>query len=268
MVTSEQLRNIKNTVPTYLKDIHILRETMNGVVVASDGSVYEIERDEIGIWDNVSDHCAIGMMITDVLAEAMNAPDTVRREINAAFWLHDSGKKTERMWQIAIEGHIRDDKGRFMRRADKSEAKKRALAQVGSMEEWENAEAGIPPSVSQLMKANIPPSISGNKTLAEKIVWFADACLTGTEIKPVRQRFDDLENDSKNGVRNRAFSTSFIPQYGISLYDLQRQLGDRYSYEFAAQIGITPEKLYAWLEQRIEERVNLQQMPILSAVRK
>ena len=263
MLTPEQLRQVKVSVPPFVKDVHILRGTMEGTVSARDATPYDSGQDEGGIWENVSDHCATGTLITDILSEALGLSQDDRTATNLAFWLHDSGKKTERMWQIAIEeGLPMDEDGtERMDSRDKSEAKKQALDVVERMEEWENAEAGVSPHISRLMKANIPSS-HRNATIAEKIMWFADACLTGTIIKPIRQRFDDLESDSRNGERNRAFSEGFRQQYnGKTLYEVQRDLGDKYAQEFAQQLGISPSEIFSWLEQRIQERMADQQLP-------
>ena len=100
-------------------------------------------------------------------------------------------------------------------------------------------------------------------TTFEKIMWFADACLTGTTIRSIHQRFDDLETDPKNGRRNIEFSESYASQFdGVSLYDIQRKLGDRYSEEFATQIGIKPEEIFSWLEEQVQKRINHQQLPM------
>lgn len=216
------------------------------------------------IWENVSDHCAAGTLITDILSEALGLSQDDRIAINLAFWLHDSGKKTERMWQIAIEeGLLVDEDGtEQMDSRDKSEAKKQALDAVERMEEWENAEAGVSPHISRLMKANIPSSSLGHVTVSEKIIWFADACLTGMVIKPIRQRFDDLESDPRNRVRNTEFSESFREKYsGKALYEVQRELGDQYAQEFAKQIGMDPLEIFSWLEQKVGERIATHQLP-------
>ena len=113
------------------------------------------------------------------------------------------------------------------------------------------------------MKANIPPRSLHHETLVEKIIWFTDACLTGTEITPIDQRFDNLESDPKNGVWNIEFSNSFSPLYdGRSLYDVQRGLGLNYAQEFADILQIKPDEIYEWLKNTIATRLQTNDLPI------
>lgn len=283
-----------------ITDLHALRGTHQGPVFDKHGKEYQLGQDERGVWENVVEHTGEATFITDVLAEAMGLKRRERVALNMAAWLHDSGKKTERMWQLAIEGAnlegdeglLADDtatifdaaynarltgvrKGQVVpfdaavessTQAFKADAKVKALDDVTAMEEEENALAGIPPAVSKLMKANIPESENGHDSLAAKIMWFADACLTGTDIKPIGQRFDDLETDERNGARNKEFSDGFRPKYnGLSLYEVQRQLGERYAAEFAERIGIQPDQIYDWIRTKVQERIDTGTMPLMKA---
>ncbi len=277
-------------------DLHALRGTMDVPVYDQTAQAFDPGQTEGGVWENVAEHSATATLVTDVLAEALHLKPNERRELNLAAWLHDSNKKTERRWHVEInaadiddaEGMFADDgetifshavqlreqqlrageittNTQLFEAADKktkAEARIAALDSVAEMEEWENAEAGIPPRVSKLMKANIPPSENGHATLTEKIMWFADACLTGTDIKPINQRFNDLEQDQRNGPLNIEFSDSYRPKYnGRSLYDVQRQLGTEYAAEFAQSIGIQPEEIYSWLSEQVANRITAGQMP-------
>lgn len=248
--------------------IHILRGTVSGEINDETGDTYDNPQalDETGkpdIWDNVSRHCLMGTHITDILAEAMGVSVEDRMMINQAFWLHDSGKKTERNWQRILAATLTD-------LTPEIDAQQIMLHDLSLMEEWENAEAGFPIQVSKLMKANIPPSIEGHDNLLEKIVWFADACLTETVIQEINQRFDNLEQDPKRGQLNREFSQSFTPKYGMPLYDVQRSLGLRYEQEFCellssgdVEVINSHTTIYDWLKEKTQERLNLNQLPLL-----
>lgn len=76
---------------------------MSGDVLRRKGSTYNVGQEEGGIFENVAERTAMTMLITDVLGEALGLPDEERRNLNLAAWGHDSGKKTERMWQKSIE---------------------------------------------------------------------------------------------------------------------------------------------------------------------
>lgn len=249
-----------------LSELHTLRGTFSGEITDSNGELYELGQEEGGTFDNVAEHTAMALLITDVLGEAVGVPDTERGNINLAAWEHDSGKKTERMWQTSIENPT----GALLQGEDTNldkdgVRKKVALANTAIMEEWENAMAGIPQRANVLMKANVPTTATGHgDDIGAKIMWFADACLSGTRIVPISERFDALESDPKNGKRNTEFSDSYRDKYeGESLYAVQRRLGSRYEEEFAQKLQIEPIVLYKWLQGKVQERIQTQTMPLL-----
>lgn len=133
------------------------------------------------------------------------------------------------------------------------------------MEEWENAQAGISPRANHLMKAPVPPTEEGHENdLAARIMWFADACLSGIKIVPINDRFDALENDPTNGERNKVFSDGFKDKYkGKSLYSVQRSLGEKYEREFAEKLRLQPSEIYSWLTNKTNERIQQQKPPVL-----
>ncbi len=249
-----------------LTELHTLRGTLSGEITDSDGELYELGQEEGGTFDNVADHTAMALVITDVLGEAFRLPDTERGNLNLAAWEHDSGKKTERMWQTSIENHTDTLLQGEDTNLDKDGVRKRvALANTAAMEEWENALAGIPQRANELMKVNVPPIATGHgDDIAAKIMWFADACLSGTRIVPISERFDALESDPKNGKRNTEFSDSYQDKYeGESLYAVQRRLGSRYEEEFAQRLQIQTTDIYKWLQAKVQERIQTQTMPLL-----
>lgn len=244
-----------------------LRGVAEGDVFDDSDIKYVIGQEERGIWDNVLEHSFAALLVTDILGSKLLL-DTDRIATNKAASAHDLSKKTERMWQISLSPSVgeftQDEPDMEIELFNDDRRKLIALENVAVMEEWENADAGLDPRVCKLMKANIPESREGHVTLPEKIMWFADACLTGTAIVPIAERFDNLENDSRNGALNLEFSRSFIPQYGISLYDVQRELGQRYVTEFSAQIGIEESHFYGWLREKFDERLDRGIMPVLA----
>jgi hypothetical protein len=142
----EAIGSVKNIIPEYAKALHILRGTMHGIVCDYNGDEYN-NSEEYDIWDNVSNHCAMAVWLTDTLARSLGISDSQRSSVNMAIWLHDSGKKTERMWQRDIDEGlpISEDHTYLMDTKDKPDAIRQALRDVSLMEEWENTEAGIPP---------------------------------------------------------------------------------------------------------------------------
>jgi hypothetical protein len=254
-----------------LHDLHNLRGTFSGEVLSSKGESYDLGQKEAGTFDNVAEHTAMSMLITDVLGEALKLDMTERGNLNLAAWEHDSGKKTERMWQRAIENAEEGGENSALLGDEASklhklgERKRMALSNVAAMEEWENTQAGIPQRANELMKSNIPATSEGpGKNVASQIMWFVDATLSGSTIVPISQRFDDLESDPRNGKRNIEFSDSYKGQYGgKSLYEVQRALGVKYEQEFAQKLGIEPTNLYTWLNNKVQERIQTQTMPIL-----
>ncbi len=249
-----------------LTDLHKLRGTMTGNVAGiRKNSYYELGQ-EGDVFENVAEHTAMALLITDVLGEALGLDMRQRGNLNLAAWEHDSGKKTERMWQRAIEtadSELISDEAHTLQVV--GERKKMALNNVALMEEWENAEAGIPPAANKLMKSIIPATKEGpGENLAGQIMWFTDAILSGSTIVPIGKRFDDLESDPRNGQRNIEFSDSFKDQYnGESLYAVQRRLGTKYEQEFASKLNVEPKELYAWLSNKVQERISTQNMPVL-----
>lgn len=252
-----------------IASLHKMRGTMEGEVVDDLGQVIPVGQEERGVFGNVAEHMAMATLITDILGEKLGLGARQRADVNTAAWIHDSGKKTERMWQVAIEEAESDPTSEFLTEESDEMSlvgarKKEALEQVSMMEEWENAEFGISPRVSRLIKENIPSTAEGHgEDLAAKIMWFADACLTGIKIQPIEQRFNDLESDAKNGERNIAFSNSFKERYhGKSLYEVQRDLGKKYIKEFSDQMGISSEDFYSWLNAQVNSRIQSQRMPL------
>lgn len=254
-----------------LHDLHNLRGTLSGEVISENAESYTLGQEEGGTFDNVAEHTGMSMLITDVLGEALKLDPTERGNLNLAAWEHDSGKKTERMWQRAIENAeeggensalLGDETSKLHRLGER---KRMALDNVGKMEEWENTQAGIPQRANELMKSNIPATAEGpGDNVAAQIMWFTDATLSGSTIVPINKRFDDLESDPRNGKRNVEFSDSFKDQYeGKSLFEVQRTLGVKYEQEFANKLGVEPAQLYTWLNNKVQERIQTQTMPVL-----
>lgn len=254
------------TCGIFLTDLHKLRGTTKGAVVDIHGEPYDLGQEEGGCFENVAEHTATAMIITDILGQKLGLERDERANLNLAAWLHDSGKKTERMRQRAIESGegdlILDENDNL---GKPGQRKTQAIMEVAEMESWENLEAGIPNEVNRLMKANIPKSASGFVgNTAEMIMWFADACLSGAEIVPINERFDRLENDPENGPRNIEFSDSYKDRFdGLSLFQVARKLAKKYEPVIAQRIGVSADGLYVWLQREVDKRIATLEIPIL-----
>ena len=199
-----------------------------------------------GVWRNVSEHCLAAGVLADILAEELRVPAEERKKVVTAMILHDWYKKHEVQMQnksMSVE----------------------TMNEVGEKEEAELLRLGIPDEIMRLMHANMPISADGPQTTAEKIIWYVDAMLSNTEPVPIRERFDNLERgwdgskeDPGRAWRNRAFSDMFKSRYGgQSLYDVQRQLGDRIGAEFSEAISYTgnPSELPVLLREKFVKKV-------------
>lgn len=119
-----------------------LRGIMRGDVFDNEGQLYKPALEGRDIWENVSEHTGTAFLVTDVLGEALGLSTVERAKTNLAAWLHDSGKPTEIIWDRTI----REQHGR--RNGVPRKRLLQSLEAISAMEEWENAEAGIPPEVS------------------------------------------------------------------------------------------------------------------------
>jgi len=266
--------------PFSLVDLHKLRGVYPGKVYDSHNSPYNTSQKYRGgghhewiTWGKVPHHSLAATLVTDVLGEALELDTEYRANVNLAAWLHDSNKKTERNLQRAIErgepvisGSLRERTVNLIFESRKKSLTVKALELASIQEEEENSEYGIPPFITDLMRQNNPPSANGHETIEGRIMWLADAVLTGTKIESVKARMDRSENHPIHQERNRAYSESFVPKYGRPLFDVQRDLGDRYVDQFSDLIGIKPEEFYDWLEQKVNERIKKGQLPIFPSV--
>lgn len=273
---------------TPLTDMHKLRGISYGQVLDINNQPYDDEpgrdlRDEddggLEEWvdkGRVLAHSLMTSIVTDVLGEALNLSPERRVILNISAFMHDSDKRRERIWQRSIERFSSDlnvnevfvgpdNKQIIFSSQDTliTAQKEKALQDAAANEEFENAQAGFPVEISRLMRANNPKSPDDHPTLEEKIMWFADACLTGTEIVPVDERMDRSAHHPKNGAKNIAISESYRPKFGgKSLFEVQKELGARYEKEFSNQIDLGGRNFYDWLREKVDRRVTDGQLPI------
>lgn len=259
-----------NGVPITM--MHSMRGILDIPVEDRNGEAYDLgqgKKEEVDLWKNVAEHGAVGIIIADVLGESFGLSSEERGRVNLAVWLQDSGKRTERMWQELLGGGS-DNFRSAIQDENENESwdsrQQRMLHDHAVMEEWENAEVGLSnPRIHELMRADIPRSDTGHgKDLAAKISWFTDAILTGPNIVGIKKRFDDLVLDPEKAELNTVFSASFKDRYnGQSLYTVQRKIGAQYETEFSQRLGIDREQLYPWLQNKVQDRIRTQRMPIM-----
>lgn len=215
------------------------------------------KRDEIlgkkpEIWRNVSEHCLVAGVFADILADELQLSTVQKDKVVKAMLMHDWFKEHESKTQqdASKQGMLSSLK----------------LAEIEAKERQILHEMGVPQDIIDLMEANIPKTIAGPQGLPEKIIWYVDAMLLGTEPVSIQQRFDDTERgwdgtkeDPNRAERNKAFSDLFKDQYGgKSLYDIQRQLGNKIGAEFAQIIKYQGEisQLPLFLKEKLVERIN------------
>lgn len=89
--------------------------------------------------------------------------------------------------------------------------------------------------------------------------------MTGTEVGPINIRFDDLERGwdgtheiQERAQRNNAFSDLYKERYnGKSLYDVQRELGQKIGTQFAEALGYKGDvyELPYFIRNNLEQRI-------------
>lgn len=174
------------------------------------------------IWRNVAQHCLVAGCFAELLAQEMRLASSQVRDVTEAAILHDWYKKHETL----------------ARRRASSPAELIELVRLSNDEDRAALRNyGVSEKVLDLCRANLPETVLGPQTDEEKIVWFVDAMLADTEPVSIEQRFADLEGHPSRGAANLAFSASYFPRYGKTLYELQRELGRSVGDYLARRIG-------------------------------
>lgn len=255
-----------------LTDLLKLRGVMDGAVFDINGEAYDLRQEDGGDldeWRNVARHGLKAALITDVLGEALGLSLEQRRITNLAAMLHDSGKKTERNWQRALESD--EDvaalaEGQREGLQSRESQRVRALHDVAAMEALENVDFGVPAEAAALMTVNTPKTVDGPQTDMEKIMWLADACLRMTTIMSAAERMESGRRDVYNGGKNAAYAESFRDQFGgRNLYEVQVEIAERLIPELSARIGIDPQEFYEWLNTKVEEKIVKVELPIFES---
>lgn len=204
------------------------------------------------VWRNVSEHCLVAGVFADILAEELSLPADQKSTVVKAAIMHDWFKKHESMAQ---------------RTASKEDTLSlQTLSEIKARDGQVLQKMGVSQDIIALTGVNVPETPEGPQGFPEKIIWYVDAMLSNTEPVPIRQRFDDLERgwdgakeDPARAERNNAFSNLYREQYGgKSLYDVQRELGDRIGTEFSQLMGYHGEvsQLPLFLKEKLAERIN------------
>lgn len=204
------------------------------------------------VWRNVSEHCLVAGVFADILADELHLATDQKSNVVKAALAHDWFKKHESMAQRAA--------------SENGTLSIQTLSEIKERDSQALQEMGVPRDIISLTGANVPETPEGPQELPGKIIWYVDAMLSNTEPVPIRQRFDDLERgwdgtkeDPVRAERNIAFSNLYEDQYGgKTLYDVQRELGDKISAEFAQIIGYQGEasQLPLFLKEKLTERIN------------
>jgi len=203
--------------------------------------------DAPGAWTNVGDHCLVVGIIADIIAEKAGFSASERTKLVEGGLLHDYNKPEEKA----------------MMKADPLSLE--LLDQISEHNLAKLRAFGVPEEVLVLTDSSVAPSLDGHADPLKRILYYADAIVTGTDIVPLQQRFDDLERgwtgsaiNVERAKENAAFSEAYRPKYGgKSLYDVQRELGARVEAEIAGLIGFDgdPVDLPDHLEALFQERV-------------
>lgn len=203
------------------------------------------------VWRNVSEHCLVAGVFADVLAEELGLSADQRDRVVKAAILHDWFKKHEAIAQRAEK--------------ESGELSLHTLNRIKEADTMALKVMGVSQDLVDLMGANVPETVEGPQSVSGKIIWYVDAMLSNTDAVSIRQRFDDLERgwdgakeDSLRAERNKAFSDLYRERYGgRSLYDVQRELGDKIGAEFAQIMGYQGEldQLPLFLKGKVIERI-------------
>jgi hypothetical protein len=203
------------------------------------------------IWRNVAQHCLVEAAVADVLAEELQLPADERRTIVSAAILHDWYKKREKE-QIAQATTA----GTYSSNTLK-EIEVRGDAEL-------REKFGIDPTIIELTHSNVAPTPAGPETLAKKILWYVDHIVSNTDVVPIEDRIADAERgwdgtveDPNRAAFNGAMSDRYKEKYGgRSLYDVQREIGQRLNGELSERIGFAgkPEDLPLYLKAKLEAR--------------
>ncbi len=208
------------------------------------------------VWRNVSSHCLGAGVFADILAAQLDLlPEKRKRVVHAAI-LHDWYKKHEQTAQRAA--------------AESGTLSLQTFDDIRDRDFQLLRELGIDEATIQLTGANVPDDVSGPIDDEQKIVWFVDAMLSDTKPVRISERFDNLERgwdgnkeDPERAKRNAGFSNSYKPKFGgRSLYEIQREVGDRIGREFSERLGFSgdPSDLPEFLKGKFMERVDARKL--------
>lgn len=203
------------------------------------------------VWRNVSEHGLAAGAIADILAEEFELDEKTRKDLVDAVIMHDWYKKHEiqAMDKARKEGELN-------------------LAKLDEIKEKDTQilrEMGIPEHIIELAGSNVPKDEKGPETIEQKIAWYIDAMLTGTDPVKVSGRYQDLlrgwdgkKVDPIKAERNKKFSDIYREKYnGRTLFEVQEEIGGRVEHEFAERMGYEgdPRNLPFVLRDKLEQKI-------------
>lgn len=178
------------------------------------------------IWQNVSQHCLAAGIFASILCDLLRISKVTKNKIVEAAILHDWYKKHE---SLALQAAMNE-----------GTISLEVISEIKGKDAQLLREMGVNEEVISLTDANTPKTVDGPQTIPEKIIWYVDAMLSNTEAVPIRQRLDNLERgwdgrkqDPVRAQRNNVTSNLYREKFrGKSMYDVQRELGDKIGAEF------------------------------------
>lgn len=204
-----------------------------------------------GVWKNVSEHCLVAGIFASILCDLLRISEVMKGKVIEAAILHDWYKKHE---SLALQTAM-----------DEGAISLKIISKIKEKDAQLLREMGISEEIIFLTGANVPKTVDGPNTIPEKIIWYVDAMLSNTDVVPIRQRFDNLERgwdgEKQNQIRakrNNVTSNLYKAKFGgRSMYDVQREIGDKIGKEFAEIIGYDGEVdlMPLFLEEKLKKLI-------------
>lgn len=204
------------------------------------------------IWRRVSEHCLVEGIFADILCEKLRVNPEERKKIVKAALLHDWFKKHE---VTGMNSLIKEGKMTL-----------HALEEIKNRDSQALRDMGVADDIIQLIETIVPETIEGPQTLSEKIIWYTDMILFGTEPVSIEQRlnnfergWDETKEDPARAQCNQNWSNTYREKYdGRSLIEVQRSIGRRLEKELSQRIGYQgdSDRLLFYLKEKFIERVS------------
>src|SRR3989344_3620444 len=186
-------------------------------------------------WRNVSEHCLLEAVESDVLAEVLKLSEEDRSKLVIAALLHDFYKKKEieALKKEGLEGQRKSE-----------EERSRILA-----------DAGFDDAIIRIIKSAtyVPRMLDKDVTELEKIMQYVDDITMGSSIGSVDERVDKVEADPRYREENESGQEIFGDK---TFSQAQRYFGHQIEAELTKKIGLdNPRDLPKFIEEEIRKRI-------------